>query len=324
MNVVVGRNASGKTALLEALFFTLGSPDIAFRLRNWRGLGTQVLYTEAAETRSGVWRDLFHNFDQSQPVKIDLIGSGDSARSVRITCSGTDVLLVKRGKGTLTEQTAPIIFEYRQSGKKVATVQPEFTKDGVKIAGTPEPARGSFYPSTIPIDPEETARHFSNLSRRHKAWPVVEALNRLYPMITDLSLEIGYNQPMVFASIEGNQEKMPLGLVSTGINKLFAYLVSIADQENGIVMVDEIENGFYYDTMGKIWQVIYDFCIKYNVQFFVSTHSLECLNALEPVLKEHEDKFTLLRAEKVEGKCNIRQFSGLNFRRALEQEIEVR
>src|ERR1700733_8949389 len=38
INLIVGENGSGKTALLEALFLAAGiSPDIIFRTRSWRG-----------------------------------------------------------------------------------------------------------------------------------------------------------------------------------------------------------------------------------------------------------------------------------------------
>jgi AAA ATPase-like protein len=43
LNVVVGPNASGKTAILESLFLALGvSPEIALRLRTWRGFEGQM------------------------------------------------------------------------------------------------------------------------------------------------------------------------------------------------------------------------------------------------------------------------------------------
>jgi hypothetical protein len=77
VNLIVGRNGSGKTALLEALFFTLGSPGLAFKLRRWRGMGTQLHYTEYVESRLALWRDLFHKFDQNRIVRIAFSGTGD-------------------------------------------------------------------------------------------------------------------------------------------------------------------------------------------------------------------------------------------------------
>src|SRR5271166_6060768 len=63
VNIVVGENASGKTAFLESLFFGGGgNPEIALRFRAWRGLGLM----QAARTRASyqaLWRELF--FDQN-------------------------------------------------------------------------------------------------------------------------------------------------------------------------------------------------------------------------------------------------------------------
>jgi recombinational DNA repair ATPase RecF len=43
INVIVGENGSGKTALLEALFLAMGpSPEIALRTRLWRGTRYQL------------------------------------------------------------------------------------------------------------------------------------------------------------------------------------------------------------------------------------------------------------------------------------------
>src|SRR5712692_8169415 len=85
INIVVGENASGKTAFLEALFLPLGNPSLSFKLRNWRGLGSMVAYSDDSESRSALWRDLFYKFDQKLTVKVDIIGTPNVARTVRIT-----------------------------------------------------------------------------------------------------------------------------------------------------------------------------------------------------------------------------------------------
>lgn len=325
VNLVVGHNGSGKTALLEAIYFTLGSPTLYFKLRLWRGLGSQVHFTESVETRSGVWRDLFYNFDQDRAVNITFQGTSDLARSVKITCRKQESQFVSSKKGQpLISHIPPITFEYSHAGHRVAIVKPEFSGDGMEMKGTPEPLRGSFFPSVLPIDPQETANHFSNLSKRGKEKPVVEALQVLFPMVEGLSLELNTNVPMVYASVKGIAEKVPVGLVSTGITKMLAYLVAIANQKHGIVIIDEIENGLHYKRMGQAWRVLLKFCLDNDVQLFASTHSAECLDALESVLSEDADKFSLIRAVQKEGGCELRHFQGKQFLAALEEDVEVR
>ena len=50
INILVGENGSGKTALLEALFLAAGvSPELALRTRAWRGVDAERVSGTAAE-----------------------------------------------------------------------------------------------------------------------------------------------------------------------------------------------------------------------------------------------------------------------------------
>jgi AAA15 family ATPase/GTPase len=326
VNVVVGRNASGKTALLEALYFTLGSPSLSFKLRNWRGLGVEVRYDDTNESKSSIWRDLFYDFDQSNAVSIAFKGTENVNRRVRITCSERESQAFKsKLGGTVIRQVPPIKFEYFKSNKPLGSVIPTFTEEGIKLGDSLEPMSGAFFPSNVPIDQEEIAIFFSKLGRTHAQQPTIAAMNELFDFIEDLSIELIGKTPKVFVSIKNREEKIPIGLVSTGVTKIFAYLVAIASQKGGIVIIDEIENGFYYDTLPQIWKSLYKFAKRYEVQLFVSTHSEECLSALESIVSEHPEDFTLLRAEKESGKPSIiKHFDGKGLLNALELDIDPR
>lgn len=49
--------------------------------------------------------------------------------------------------------------------------------------------------------------------------------------------------------------------------------------QNGVVLIDEIENGLHHSVLAKVWEGIFQWAIKYNVQVFASTHSIECIHA---------------------------------------------
>src|SRR5260370_11850935 len=66
INIIVGRNASGKTALLESIFFaSAAQPESGIRLRGFRLLG-DVQDLESA------CKDLFYSFDDKQIISIQL------------------------------------------------------------------------------------------------------------------------------------------------------------------------------------------------------------------------------------------------------------
>jgi recombinational DNA repair ATPase RecF len=62
INIVVGDNSSGKTALLEALFLASGaSPQVAAKLRAWRGYNPELAGSPDV-LMEALWRDLFFDF----------------------------------------------------------------------------------------------------------------------------------------------------------------------------------------------------------------------------------------------------------------------
>ena len=87
INIVVGDNGAGKTALLESIFFALASsPEIAMRLRQWRGLDA-ALSGSPRQIEEAIWGDLFHDLDDNEPISIRLGGSGAEARELKISKS---------------------------------------------------------------------------------------------------------------------------------------------------------------------------------------------------------------------------------------------
>lgn len=130
----------------------------------------------------------------------------------------------------------------------------------------------------------------------------------------------------MYASMAGNSQprKIPLTLVSGGINKFVSLLLAIASNPGGVIYVDEIENGFYYDRLPTIWSALFSLARKYNVQIFASTHSSECLKAILPLIKQEEEEFRLLRASRDDNQCKVTVYRGKDLRNAIQQEFELR
>jgi hypothetical protein len=100
----------------------------------------------------------------------------------------------------------------------------------------------------IPESQQEVAERFSTLSRRKALTPVIDAIRSLFPDVEGLSLETDAGQNSLFADVRNLDERLPIGNLSAGFTKYVDILLSIAAAPNGIVLVDEIENGFYFQT----------------------------------------------------------------------------
>jgi AAA15 family ATPase/GTPase len=105
---------------------------------------------------------------------------------------------------------------------------------------------------------------------------------------------------------------------------LSAILLSMTDQSGGIILIDEIENGFYYKRFPMMWEMILKFARQYDCQVFASTHSAECLNSAARIAEWAGDEFSLMRTVLEGGATSVRTFSGGRFSDAVLANIEVR
>jgi hypothetical protein len=99
------------------------------------------------------------------------------------------------------------------------------------------------------------------------------------------------------------------------------------------VLVDEIENGFYYANLPVILDGIFDLCDAYKVQLIASTHSYEFLEALVKAMELRGTAgkgFSCIRFERGEGSLSIADqplvtvIEGDQMKSAIENNFEIR
>jgi hypothetical protein len=339
INVVVGPNGSGKTALLEAIFFAAGaSAEMSLRARQWRGFESTQASGTGAQIDESLWGDLFFNFDNDAKLSIALGGTRDHERLLKIRFLPQQETLVPLGHRRSTESDTPTLETFvHTAGVSFEWIGP-FKRKIVSVARVEDgkirfsnmvdaPIPGSFFAANHPYSVLETVNRFSGLSKKMEEGEAVAAFKEQFPIVESLSLELSGGAPMIFATIASQTQKIPLNILSAGMTKLSAILFAIPTLKNGILLIDEIENGFYYDRMPAIWAALRSFSERYDVQLFASTHSLECLRAAADIAKIHPDEFSLVRTapgRTAKQGCSLQQFTGSQFAAAIDEDVEVR
>jgi hypothetical protein len=274
-----------------------------------------------------LWNDLFFAFNPREVISIRTSGTQGADRLLKILYDEDESLTIPIMEKTEDLPTiTPIKMQWTTSNGKTIDVKPTITPRGVNVGQFVDALPGAFFGSFGSSNAEENAANFSELSKQGKEGELVKALNSEFPYIQGLSVEIDSGTPMVYASMAGTSQprKIPLTLVSGGISKFVSLLLAIASNPGGVIYVDEIENGFYYDRLSTIWSSLFSLARKYNVQIFASTHSSECLKAILPLIKQEEEEFRLLRANRDDDQCNITVYRGKDLRNAIQQEFELR
>jgi len=105
------------------------------------------------------------------------------------------------------------------------------------------------------------------------------------------------------------------------MSKLASLLLAMPDQPGGLILVDEIENGFYHrPTSDDLEGAFCSLQNCTNVSFLFRTHSAECLESAAALAQEKSERFFQSFGTVLEdGETKVRQFDGDKFVEALEE-----
>jgi hypothetical protein len=309
INVIVGDNGSGKTALLEAIFLALGSSgELVLRYRLQRGLDG-VFAGEPRRIEEAIWRDYFHQRNWQRIVSINLIGDGPETRSVMISRGKSQISIPLSEEGG-AEVAAPIAIEWRDSKGETHQVFPKLTSKGIQFEDSGEDNPFLYFAANQNVSSRENAERFSELSRERRSQEFIDLVCHEYIWLEDLDVEVVAGSPIIYATIRDQPDRLPLPNVSGGVNRLVSVLLGLARQPRSIVLVDEIENGLYYKHQTAFWRGLLLFARKYEGQLFVTTHNVEWLDALAEAAGEKSDDIALWRMERTKEGPVLHQFSG--------------
>lgn len=343
INIITGENASGKTALLEALLAAgRGNAEAFLLLNQLRGIsigaGIPGLPPVLNATQfPELWNHWFYSSKKkrlddgaeitSQATKISFRFSSSDQKNY--SCEFTHDLQQPSSQTPITSAVAPFVTLRKMEGDK-NTVKSTMTLNAQsQLQSTP--VLQNFGPTTfiftasLNYNENENVMWFSQMRQRGESKRLVEFFSKNFTFIKNLEvLQPSLGSPAGIYATLASGEVRRLQFLSTGINKIISILLGCAHSNRGIVLIDEIENGIFYEKYGLTWEVLNQFSKDYNCQLFITSHSAECLQKLAPVIGTEVDDFSLLRMERENGKCVARHISGASMTAALKRGGEIR
>jgi len=134
------------------------------------------------------------------------------------------------------------------------------------------------------------------LSDREKE--VVEALKIIAPDVEAVSMIGGEAQrQMRTAIVRSSQFKRPVPLRSfgDGLNRLFGIVLSLANAKDGFLLIDEFENGMHHTVQLDVWRAIFRLSKLLNVQVFATSHSWDAVETFQKAAAENPEEGLLIR-----------------------------
>lgn len=326
VNLIVGDNSVGKTALLEAVMCLnrAATGDILPRLDLWRGL-----FVSTASVR-GFLESLFNDFNTHQEIVLRADEESQLVHQVSLTVDSDEMVFVPATDGRPRHEGALIV--------KVSDTDQE-PYEG-KITLTPpirddETEMRMRMPLDVPRRPavmlsiqavggaSEDAYRLASLKENRQEDKVVLALKLLEPRLTDLDPLPKGNSYWIYANV-GGPRLVPLGLLGSGLVRLLSMVVAGQEAQKGALCIDEIDAGLHHTVHANVWRALGQASHDFDYQLFATTHSYECMTAAYEAFTDHPEDFSMHRLERVNDQIVCKSFGHEHLGTALELGFEVR
>ena len=318
VNLITGRNNTGKSSVLESLHILASdtSPSVIWSILRDR----EEAVFESEQSAPVVEGD---DFRAISSLFSDFPSPGLPERPLRISVNGTNHPQVvslsighyreqRESDGTLrlVPQEADVFLG---ASSLVALVID--TEDGRRIQPLDtfrrpwlRTYRGEWlqkprWPSVFvgPCGSERTGAlgpMWDRIALSDREDEVVDALRIIAPDIVGIAM-IGGDGPRTsrtaIAVSSNTPRPVPLRSFGGGVTRLFSIVLSLVNAQDGLLLIDEIENGMHHTVQLDLWRVIFRLARRLHVQVFATSHSWDSVEAFQKAASEDPEDGVLIR-----------------------------
>lgn len=173
--------------------------------------------------------------------------------------------------------------------------------------------------------PEVLVKLFAAAVKRKGGEDRIEQLLReVDPRIAKVRIEPSDDGIHVLVDL-GLSEMLPVSQVGQGIYRLIAIFSEMIGEKPDVCIIDEIENGIHHSMLEQVWTGIAAAAETLDVQVFATTHSQECIEAAHAAFAKRQSyDFSIVQLFRVEGAVQGKVLDRQHIEAAMQGEIDLR
>ncbi|NBV07293.1 MAG: hypothetical protein EBS06_08705 [Proteobacteria bacterium] len=293
INLLVGDNNSGKTSVLEAIGFGANYDfSCALAFEDFRESGKLSMIKNLQDSK--IWNDFEYLFferdlEKSFKIKSDFI-ENEEPKTIELkvsfskeagnfseiqTTNRERILIDKNNFNTL-------IAEYLENSSNKAVLG--FSRDGTYNFSS---NLCRLFPlsliSSTPAKSSELIELMKKVAQENGEKFFSEIAQKIDPKIKGIKTA----GDTILADI--GKISVPLKYMGDGLTSVLNILLRMrSNSRNGILLIDEIENGLYWKTQKILWRAVIAAAKESNAQIIATTHSRDTIKALSEVYEEEK------------------------------------
>lgn len=148
----------------------------------------------------------------------------------------------------------------------------------------------SFIPTHF-ISIDELADEWDNIIYTENEKIVINALKIIVPDFEHLVFVKNERSPssrIAKVKLANETKPIPLKSLGDGMLRILQIAIKLVLAQGGFLLIDEFENGLHYSVQEKIWRLLFEMAEKLDIQVFATTHSWDCIESFTKVAIENE------------------------------------
>ena len=140
-------------------------------------------------------------------------------------------------------------------------------------------------------------------------------------------VRLNVGREVVNVRLENTDKPVPLSTLGDGVNRILLIALSLVNAKDSILLIDELELGLHYSALEKLWNMIFKYAQKWNIQVFATTHSQDVLRTFHYVSDDdkyiNDAQYIRLQINR-KGENEAIIFDGERLRETLDLQLEIR
>jgi len=316
VNLIVGKNNSGKSSVLEALRIYAGNANQALLEKISQGHDERCFLNKnlyEGLDASLPYEDLFSHRAFPEGENPIVIGEFESASALKIyhayTVEKDSVVTDEEGNKetikrpmTITKIELTTFNKVLSEGllikKNADTTTIDFnvvSADFRRYVTVGNPMPCSFIPTQL-VAMNELANDWDSIALTEAEEIVKEAMKIILPEFENLTFvnDFSYSESKAVrrvakVKITGISRPVPLNSLGDGMLRILQLVLKLFSAKGGFLLIDEFENGLHYSVQEKVWSLLFELSEKLDIQIFATTHSWDCIESFAKVAMAKKD-----------------------------------
>ena len=319
VTLLTGKNGVGKTTVLDAV-------------RAYVAQGRFAALKELLVRREELTTERFgDDIDEVPALDRLFYRSGSERATISISPIGGGPILRIEEKLKAEEETVDVVFNgKRQSYDQREWAAPSSWFDSPS-GRSPRSSTAKIRCESLgpePLRSADLARLWDGVALTDNETLARDALRLVFGGRVERTAVIGqppHSRRRVVVKFSDYTNPVPLRSLGDGATRMFSVALALANCRDGILLLDEAENGIHYSLQGKFWSMILCAAEMHNVQVLATTHSKDCIYGFaDAALASPNIDANLVRIGWRKGELRAVEYSAEDLETVAEQNFEVR